>query len=62
MEERPGFQLFEALNKELGELDIAEDLGFLTDSVRELLRKTGYPGMKVLHLLLTLEKKVIITS
>jgi 4-alpha-glucanotransferase len=46
----PGFQLFEALNKELGELDIiAEDLGFLTDSVRELLRKTGYPGMKVLQ-------------
>ena len=24
-------------------------LGFLTDSVRELLRKTGYPGMKILE-------------
>lgn len=26
---------------------IAEDLGFLTDSVWELLRQTGCPGMKV---------------
>ena len=29
---------------------IAEDLGFLTDSVRELLAESGYPGMKVLSL------------
>ena len=28
---------------------IAEDLGFLTDSVRELLAESGYPGMKVLQ-------------
>ena len=28
---------------------IAEDLGFLTDSVRELLADSGYPGMKVLQ-------------
>lgn len=46
----PGFSLFQALNKELGELEIiAEDLGFITDSVRSLLRQTGYPGMKVLQ-------------
>ena len=29
---------------------IAEDLGFLSDSVRTLVRETGYPGMKVLEL------------
>jgi len=46
----PGYKLFDALNKKLGEMDIiAEDLGFLTDSVRDLLKKTGYPGMKVLQ-------------
>ena len=46
----PGIRLFEALKEALGDLPIiAEDLGFLTDSVRELLAKTGYPGMKVLQ-------------
>ena len=29
---------------------IAEDLGFLTPSVRTLLAQTGFPGMKVLEL------------
>ena len=28
---------------------IAEDLGFLTDSVKQLLASTGFPGMKVLE-------------
>ena len=28
---------------------IAEDLGFLTPTVKELLEQTGYPGMKVLQ-------------
>ena len=28
---------------------IAEDLGFLTPEVHELLKETGYPGMKVLQ-------------
>ena len=28
---------------------IAEDLGFLTPSVLKLVKKTGYPGMKVLQ-------------
>ena len=28
---------------------IAEDLGFLTDSVKQLLQESGYPGMKVLQ-------------
>lgn len=45
----PGIKLFQAIRAEIGEQNIiAEDLGFLTDSVRELLKETGYPGMKVL--------------
>ena len=28
---------------------IAEDLGYVTDSVRELVRESGFPGMKVLE-------------
>lgn len=41
----PGMNLF----KEFGKLSIvAEDLGVIDDGVRKLLKKTGYPGMKVL--------------
>ena len=46
----PGYALFEALEKKMGTLPIiAEDLGFLTEGVKELLAKTGFPGMKVLE-------------
>ena len=46
----PGMELFDALQKRLGTCRIvAEDLGFLTPSVRELLERTGFPGMKVLE-------------
>lgn len=46
----PGMGLFNAIRAELGELDmIAEDLGFLTESVLALVRKSGFPGMKVLQ-------------
>lgn len=46
----PGFEFFQCLRKTLGKKNIiAEDLGFLTDSVRALQKKTGYPGMKVLQ-------------
>lgn len=46
----PGYDLFETINSKLGERKIiAEDLGFLTDSVRNLVKRTGYPGMKVLQ-------------
>lgn len=46
----PGLTLFETLQREMGDLNIiAEDLGYLTDSVRKLLKDTGYPGMKVLE-------------
>ncbi len=49
-EKGPGMELFRALNNRLGEKEIiAEDLGFLTDSVVQLLKDSGYPGMKVLE-------------
>lgn len=49
-EKGPGTELFAALKNRLGEMPIiAEDLGFLTDGVRALLRESGYPGMKVLE-------------
>ena len=48
--EGPGLDLFTELKKEFGEMSIiAEDLGFLTDSVIKLLKDSGYPGMKVLQ-------------
>ena len=46
----PGIELFDTIKKKLGNRDIiAEDLGFLTDSVIKLLKKSGFPGMKVLQ-------------
>ena len=49
-EKGPGYALFEAMKKALGNREvIAEDLGFLTPSVLKLVKKTGYPGMKVLQ-------------
>lgn len=48
--EGPGLGLFCKVEKELGKLDIiAEDLGFLTDSVRKMLADSGYPGMKLIQ-------------
>lgn len=49
-EEGPGIELFETMKRKLGKKRvIAENLGFLTDSVVKLLEDTGYPGMKVLQ-------------
>ena len=46
----PGLKLFKAVKEAMGETPIiAEDLGYLTDSVRQLVKDTGYPGMKVLQ-------------
>ncbi|MFW5650430.1 MAG: 4-alpha-glucanotransferase [Acetivibrio ethanolgignens] len=46
----PGLELFEIIKERIGHLPIiAEDLGFLTDSVIKLVKDTGYPGMKVLE-------------
>ncbi len=46
----PGMSLFKAIREQLGEKEIlAEDLGFLTQEVYDLIDETGYPGMKVLQ-------------
>jgi 4-alpha-glucanotransferase len=46
----PGRSFIDAINRALpGVRIIAEDLGYLTEEVRELLRSSGYPGMKVLQ-------------
>ena len=46
----PGYDIFKELKYKLGNLNIiAEDLGFLTESVLQLVKRTGYPGMKVLE-------------
>ncbi len=46
----PGMKLFRAVKKELGSAPIvAEDLGELFPSVYELLKESGFPGMKVMQ-------------
>jgi 4-alpha-glucanotransferase len=46
----PGEAFFEAMRTELGELPfVAEDLGIITDEVRQLRRDTGLRGMRVLQ-------------
>jgi 4-alpha-glucanotransferase len=48
----PGDAVFQAIASALGVGQppvIAEDLGLITDEVRELLKNTGFPGMKVLQ-------------
>lgn len=48
--EGPKMKLFNSTNYWLGPKKIvAEDLGFITDDVVQLLKDTGYPGMKVLQ-------------
>jgi len=50
----PGMALFEKVRERLGDgVIIAEDLGMITEPVRELLKETGYPGMKVLQFAFT---------
>ena len=47
-EQGPGYDIFRSMKEKLGEKEvIAEDLGFLTPSVIELVKKSGYPGMKI---------------
>lgn len=49
-EKGPGIALFEAAKNRLGRLNIiAEDLGYITDSVKKLVADSGFPGMKVLE-------------
>lgn len=46
----PGMKLFDKIAQVFGDVDIiAEDLGFQTDEVVELIKATGFPGMKILQ-------------
>lgn len=46
----PGIDLFQAVENKVGKRHIiAEDLGFLTPSVKQLLKDTNFPGMKILQ-------------
>ncbi len=50
-EQGPGLAFFKTIESTMGSLPlIAEDLGFLTQGVRDLLSGTGFPGMKVLQM------------
>lgn len=51
-EKGPGLEIFNRMKEYFGGKElpiIAEDLGFLTPSVLELLKASGFPGMKVLE-------------
>ncbi len=49
-EKGPGMEIFWRMRECMGDRAvIAEDLGYVTDSVRQLVRDTGFPGMKVLE-------------
>lgn len=46
----PGIDFFKTIQANIGKMPlIAEDLGFLTDDVRKMLKQSKYPGMKVLQ-------------
>ena len=46
----PGIEFFNKVRETLGEKDIiAEDLGYLTPEVHQMLQESGYPGMKILE-------------
>ena len=49
-EQGPGMDLFNTIRRELGDRGvIAEDLGLLTDGVRQLVKDSGFPNMKVIQ-------------
>ena len=49
-EKGPGMKLFKAMEQALGKKEvIAEDLGYVTDSVKKLVKDSGFPGMKLLE-------------
>lgn len=49
-EKGPGIELFRSIETAIGWRQvIAEDLGYVTDSVRHMVWESGFPGMKVLE-------------
>ncbi len=53
----PNMALFNEIKREFGDNlpIIAEDLGFLTPEVHKMLKKSGFPGMKVLQFAFTVD-------
>ena len=46
----PGMDLFHAVEQQIGAQNImAEDLGYMTESVKKLLADSGFPGIKLLQ-------------
>ena len=46
----PGMDLFSTVEQKIGKQNImAEDLGYMTDSVKKLLSDSGFPGIKLLQ-------------
>ena len=46
----PGMDLFRAVEQQIGAQNImAEDLGYMTESVKKLLADSGFPGIKLLQ-------------
>ena len=46
----PGMDLFRTLEEKLGKLNIiVEDLGYLTPSVIQMVKDSGFPGMKLIQ-------------
>jgi len=55
----PGYELFSAVKKYLGELPIiVEDLGFITPEVNKLKKTFGFPGMEILQF--SFDKKTLL--
>ena len=49
-EKGPGMDLFNTIQYRLGDVQvIAEDLGLMTEGVRQLVKNSGYPNMKVIQ-------------
>lgn len=49
-EKGPGMKLFDTVNAKMGQQPIiAEDLGYLTQEVMDMLADSGYPGMKIIQ-------------
>lgn len=49
-EKGPGMKLFNRMREVLGQREVvAEDLGYMTDTVRQLVKDSGFPNMKVLE-------------
>ena len=45
----PGLDFINVVKEKLGDVKIiAEDLGYMTDGVKDFLKRSGFPGMKVL--------------